>query len=275
MQRKCTRIILAIFGFGLCILTVGAAVGGVIAYLPTEAPDSNASLRELVSQYAHVNISADYSALSTNDQHALMKIVGAIRLMNDIFLRQVYRNNVRLQTWLEEAQLVQYPEEKDHQRVQLQQQLFDINFGPWDRITGQRFIPMEETSQITVPLLRSIPSQQPPCANFYPQNMTREQFLNWIPELSPARQADAVSPYYVIRQLPDDDILVGVAYNIAYFPLLSDASNLLHQAANLTTFPSLQTYLHKIADALVQNQYNASDYAWLHLDRPIDVTMGM
>eukprot|EP00698_Gefionella_okellyi_P003525 TRINITY_DN13319_c0_g1_i1.p1 TRINITY_DN13319_c0_g1~~TRINITY_DN13319_c0_g1_i1.p1 ORF type:complete len:638 (-),score=135.35 TRINITY_DN13319_c0_g1_i1:46-1836(-) len=249
---------------GCCAIVLGAVIG-VVAYIPRDAPDPNLSLKVMRDHYAFVNISASRANLSPNDVLALKSIAKAVGIMDDIFVRQVWSGNValfqQLQHTLATVRAKEQPDEEEVERLQLETELFKINFGPWDRLSdGERFI-------------SAAPISQPPYANFYP-NITVERFNSWLKQLAPARREDAVSPFYVIRELPDDHILVGVAYNIAYYTHLVEAARQMQLAATLTSFPTLAAYLSSRAEGLLTNVYNVSDLAWLQLDSPIDVTIG-
>jgi len=55
---------------------------------------------------------------------------------------------------------------------------------------------------------------------------------------------------------------------------LEPAARLLREAAELTDSASLSNFLKLRADALLSNDYVASDIAWLHLDSPIELCIG-
>ncbi|MBV8906625.1 MAG: hypothetical protein JOZ22_23535, partial [Acidobacteriia bacterium] len=63
-------------------------------------------------------------------------------------------------------------------------------------------------------------------------------------------------------------------YSKAYAADLANVAALLREAAALTGNASLKKYLTSRADALLSNDYYASDIAWMELDAPLDITIG-
>ena len=59
------------------------------------------TLEQKIARFAPTDISADISKLSSDDKKALDKIIESARLMDPIFLRQVWRGNVDLLRRLE------------------------------------------------------------------------------------------------------------------------------------------------------------------------------
>ena len=55
---------------------------------------------------------------------------------------------------------------------------------------------------------------------------------------------------------------------------LARAADLLREAAQLTTEPTLQAFLTARADAFLSNDYYASDVAWMAIDGAIEPTIG-
>jgi hypothetical protein len=65
-----------------------------------------------------------------------------------------------------------------------------------------------------------------------------------------------------------------VPYHQAYRPYLEQAAQLLREAAGDTQNESLKRFLNLRAQAFLDDDYYASDIAWMDLDAPIDVTIG-
>ena len=63
-------------------------------------------------------------------------------------------------------------------------------------------------------------------------------------------------------------------YSVEYQGELARAAALLREAAQLTTQPTLKTFLTTRADAFLSNDYYASDVAWMELDASIEPTIG-
>jgi hypothetical protein len=106
---------------------LGMAVLPAILFVACKKPDSikgNAqmTLNQKIARFAPTEISADISKLSSGDKKALDKIIEAARLMDPIYLRQVWRGNVDLLKKLE-ADMTQEGKERLH--------YFRMNMGPW------------------------------------------------------------------------------------------------------------------------------------------------
>ena len=91
---------------------------------------------------------------------------------------------------------------------------------------------------------------------------------------SPERAAALRSPHSVVRR-DDTGRLVAVAYREAFAPHVETASTLLREAAEMADDPALRTYLELRADALLTDDYRASELAWLDMkDAGIDLIIG-
>jgi hypothetical protein len=206
-----------------------------------------------VARFKPVEIDYDGSALSEGDRQALQKLVEAARIMDEIFFRQVYSNNVAIQQELNRGENPDYAVLKEY---------FDINFGPFDRLEEDKpFINLD------VP--------KPGGANFYPVDMTKEEFEQWLEDHPEDKEAfiGYFGYFTVIRR--EGDKLVAVPYSKNYQVFLDQASQLLKEAADLTDNPSLKTYLNSRAEAFLSNDYFQSDMDWMDLqDHTIEVVIG-
>jgi len=208
-------------------------------------------LARKIRRFAPTVLTADTSRLSPNDRKALHKIIEASKLMDPLFLRQVWSGNEALRQRLEADKSV-----LGRQRLHY----FMINNGPWSRIDSNE------------PFIEGVPAKLPH-ATYYPDDMTREEFNNWVAGLPPEEKQKASGFFYLIRR-DDDGKLKTVPYSEAYAEFLKPAAQLLHAAATLTTNKTLKDFLSQRADAFASNDYHASDVAWMDLDAPIDVTIG-
>jgi hypothetical protein len=209
------------------------------------------SLAAKIARFAPTTLTADTSALSANDQKALLKIIAAARYYDQLFLRQIWSGNEPL---LQKLQADTSP------LGRLRLHYFMINKGPWSQLDGNE------------PFIEGVPPR-PPLANFYPDDMTKDEFNAWVNTLSPADKEKATGYFYVIRRDPGGK-LKAVPYSEEYRELLGPAAKLLSEAATLTTNQTLKDFLNKRAAAFASNDYYDSDVAWMDLDGPIDVTIG-
>jgi hypothetical protein len=205
-----------------------------------------------IARYAPTVIAADTSALSPGDRTALRSLVRAAAVMDRLFLRQTWAGN---EETMRRLAADQSPEGRERYRY------FMINMGPWSRLDGNSaFLP-------------DVPPIRPQGANYYPDDMTRQEFDAWIAALAPADRARATGYFTTIRRAPDRSLTI-VPYRSEYGDLLPEAARHLREAAAATDNPSLRTYLTLRADAFLSDDYYASDIAWMDLDSPLDITIG-
>jgi len=212
---------------------------------------SDPELAKKIRRFAPTALTADTSRLSAGDRKALNKIIEAAKLMDPLFLRQVWGGNEALKQKLEADKSV-----VGRQRLHY----FMINKGPWSRIDSNE------------PFIEGVP-EKPHHATYYPDDMTKEEFNNWVAGLPEEEKQKATGFFYLIRR-GDDGKLKTVPYNEAYAEFLKPAAQLLNEAAELTTNPTLKQFLSKRAAAFSSNDYYASDVAWMDLNSPIEVTIG-
>ena len=110
-------------------------------------------------------------------------------------------------------------------------------------------------------------------ANFYPIDMTKEEFSTWIKTLSEEDQKKARGYFHVITRDSNNQLTMK-PYSEEYNDLLTQVSSLLQEASELTENTSLKAYLTARANSLLSNDYYDSEVKWLRLDAPIDVTFG-
>jgi hypothetical protein len=252
----------------IVVLVIGAALasacsgGGRVAEAPTTtapAPTSATSeLRTMTARFAPAEITADTGALPENERRALAKLVEAARLMDSLFLRQVWSGNDALLQRLSRQAVAG----RDGQGSDAADQLhyFLINKGPWSRLDHNK------------PFIPGVP-EKPASANFYPAGATKEEIQQWIDSLSGPAKAAATGFFTTIRRGPDGRP-VAVPYSVEYQGELAQAAALLQDAAQLTSQPTLKAYLTSRAAGFISNDYYASDVAWMELDASIEPTIG-
>lgn len=129
-----------------------------------------------------------------------------------------------------------------------------INYGPWDRLGGNE------------PFMAGY-GPKPAGANFYPANMTKEEF-------EALADPNKSSLYTLIRR-NDDGTLRVVWYHDAYATQLQKAAGLMKQAAALAEDAGLKKYLELRSEALLTSNYQPSDFAWMEMRQSnIDFVVG-
>jgi Peptidase family M49 len=213
--------------------------------------NGDAQLETKIRRFAPTIMTANLNALTANDRRALLKIVAAAKLYDRLFLRQIWSGNEALLKMLQADSGTMGPARLHY---------FMINKGPWSQLDDNE------------PFITNVPAR-PPYANFYPNDMTKEEFNTWLNSLSPTEKEKATGYFYVIRRDPAGK-LKSVPYSEEYREFLEPAARLLNEAAALTSNKTLRDFLTKRAAAFASNDYYASDVAWMDLDAPIDLTIG-
>jgi hypothetical protein len=208
----------------------------------------------MIARFAPTPVRVDTSGLSAGNRQALAKLIEAARILNDIYMQQLWSGNRDLYARLQK-------ERSPLGRARLH--LFWINKGPWDDLDAfKAFLP-------------GVPRRKPLGANFYPEDMTREQFENWVNGL-PAKDQEQAKGFFTVLhwQAGARGKLTWVPYSQEYRPELEHAAALLRQAATLTDNASLRKFLMSRAAAFLSNDYYQSDLDWMDLDSPLDITIG-
>jgi hypothetical protein len=130
----------------------------------------------------------------------------------------------------------------------------EINYGPWDRLRENE------------PFIEGVGSK-PTGANFYPEDMTKEEFENWDSETKD-------DLYTVVRRDENGDLMT-VPYHEAFAEQHKLASQKLEEAAKLAEDEGLKKYLNLRAEALLTDNYRPSDMAWMEMkDNTLEVVIG-
>jgi hypothetical protein len=232
---------------------VAVLVAGIAAMIngcSTEKPPS--VLARKIQRFAPTSVTGDLSHLSPGDRRALVKLAEAAQIIDRIYARQVWSGNQALRLKLEADRTAEGVERLHY---------YNINRSPWSNLDHDE------------PFVAGVPNVKPPCANYYPEDMTKQEFNAWVGTLSEAGKHEATGFFTTIRR---DALrqLKAVPYSEEYRDLLVPAAGLLREAADLTDNASLRNFLTKRADAFLSNDYYESDVAWMDLDSPIEPTIG-
>ena len=172
----------------------------------------------------------------------------AAKLVDSIFQRQVWQGNPEFAERVRSLAGPDAEAAKDYYRIMM---------GPWDRLKDLD------------PFLGA--ARHPAGAGFYPEDMTRDEFEKWL-AAHPGDRKEFTSPVTVIRRRGTD--LVAVPYSQEYRELLVQVAAELRAGVETSTSPSLRKFLALRADALLSDDYYASDLAWMDLDSPVEVVIG-
>jgi hypothetical protein len=213
------------------------------AALPQEAIGEPArAVREQPSRfdiYATVRLTADLSQLSDEQKQMVGLLIEASKIMDELFWQQ---------TWGDKEALLSGIEDPAARRFA------DINYGPWDRLAGDQ------------PFVESF-GPKPLGARFYPEDMTKEEFAAW--------EQEGKNGLYTLVRRDAEGKLQLQPYSEAYRPRLEEAAKLLRQAADLPGDPEFASYLRLRADALLTDDFQPSDMAWMDMkNNPIELVIG-
>ena len=225
--------------------------GAVVLGMPGQSWPDAAALQKMTARFAPVDIGADLSALPAGERRALARLVQAGRIMDALFLRQVWGGN-------EAVLLDLLADASPIGRARLHE--FLINKGPWASLDHN------------APFIPGVPAK-PEGANFYPAGATKADVETWLATLPEAERQQATGFFTTIRRGLDGRFRI-VPYSVEYQGELARAAELLREAASLTAEPTLRRFLQARADAFLSNDYYASDVAWMELDAAVEPTIG-
>ncbi|MFT5140474.1 MAG: hypothetical protein ACI9H8_000505 [Lysobacterales bacterium] len=189
--------------------------------------------------YANVSLAADLSHLSENQRQMLSLLIDAAEITNDIFWLQVWGDRDELLDSIEDPKARQFA---------------FYNYGPWDRLAADQ------------PFLESH-GPRPLGARFYPEDMSKEEFEAWD---QPGKDG-----LYSLVQRDASGQLQLIPYSIAFADQIAELTDLLYQAADLAEDAQFGEYLRLRALALLSDEYQASDMAWMDMkNNPIELVIG-
>ncbi|MDI1253955.1 Zn-dependent hydrolase [Thermomonas sp.] len=235
----------------LAIATAIALTGGLVACQPktAAAPDasadtapaleSNSDIAAKVASYAQVELKVDLSKLPEGDRQAIVLLLQAGQIMDGLFWKQVYGDKDALLAKISDPATRRFAE---------------INYGPWDRLDGDK------------PFIAGV-GPRPPGARFYPADMTKAEF--------DAANLPGKDGQYSLIERDDAGKLKVVPYHVAYKAELEQVAGLLRQASKVASDKGFRDYLNLRANALLSDDYQPSDMAWMDMkSSPIDVVIG-
>ena len=219
------------------VMTGSAAKSGVPANLRV-VPD----IAERVAKFRRVQMPFRASGLSAREQQMIRKLVEACGYLESIYWRQSDPEALTLYQSLESS--------RNPRDIHVRRYLW-INASRFDLIRENR------------PFVGTTPA--PPGRGFYPANLTRAQVEQHV-QRHPDQKAALYSQFGIVRWHGDE--LVTVPYHIAYRTFLEAAARALRAAATLSNDSAFANFLRLRADALLTDNYLASDLAWLQLKNP-------
>jgi hypothetical protein len=238
--RAITRSVVA----GVVLMT--ACDGSAPDRTTATAAGTPAAVTAGLARYTTVPLVADTTALTPAERRMLPLLIAAANEMNDIYWDQAYGSRDSLLGVIGDSATRRFAE---------------INYGPWDRLDEDR------------PFVAGV-GPKPDGANLYPHDITRPEFDAAV-AAGPAAHADSLKSLYTLVRRDSAGALVAVPYHVAYERQLTRAASLLREAAALAEQPGLRRYLTLRADALLSDEFRASDLAWMEMDdNTLDIVIG-
>lgn len=223
------------------VMTGSAAKSGMPANLRV-VPD----IAERVAKFRRVPMPFHPAGLSARELQMIRKLVEACGYLESIYWRQSDPDALTLYQSLEGS--------KNSRDIRVRSYLW-INASRFDLIHDNK--PFVGTAP--APLGRA----------YYPANLTLVQVEQYV-EQHPDQKAAIYNQFAIVRWHGDQ--LETVPYHIAYRTFLESAARDLRAAATLSSDSAFANFLRLRADALLSDDYLASDLAWLQLKNPkIDI----
>lgn len=251
-KRPSLTIVILVFVAALAailyLVTKGPRKAGEEAMNNKSAVDT-LDIKARLARYVPTPVKVDPSLLTENERAVVSELIAAARKVDDIYWKQSAPEGLALKAELEKSVELR---DRDLLRYLL------INFGPWDRLDGNR------------PFIGK--KAKPAGAAFYPPDLAREEFEAYLKERPELRESFE-SPYTIIRR--KEGGLEAVSYNVAYREDLEEVAGHLRRAAEITDEPELREYLLVKADDLLANDYYKSDCLWMDLKKSaVEVVIG-
>lgn len=192
-----------------------------------------------LTKFEKVKLTADISHLSSNEKQMLSILFDVAQIMEEIYWQQAFGDKEAFLKGIEDKELRNFA---------------IINYGPWNRLDNNS------------PFIENYVAK-PKGANFYPTDMTDEEFERF--------DDDRKTSLYTLIRRNEAGNLQCIPYSEAYREQHEKAAELLRQAADLAEDDGLRTYLNLRAEALLTDEYQPSDMAWMDMKTSsIDFVVG-
>ena len=211
-------------------------------------------VEQRLRQLPKVAVDYDRSLLDENERAVVAKLIEASKFIDEIYWRQVSEQNPEYRT-----RLAAQASRSDRDKAGYE--YFLAHRGRWDRLAQDE--PFVEPFGAA--------GRKPEGAAFYPLDLTKDEMEKYI--AAHPEQKDALQGLFtVVRR--QGDRLVTIPYSVQYREFLEPAAARIREAAALTNNASLRTYLTRLAEALLRDEYRESDMAWMDLNGPLEVIIG-
>jgi hypothetical protein len=182
-----------------------------------------------LAKFKEVTLTTDLSWLTDSEREIISILTDAAAIMDDIFWIEAYGDKEELFARIKNEYAAEFVR---------------IHYGPWDRLNNN------------APFIQGF-GEKFAGAGFYPEDMTIEEFESWD-------NPEKTSLYTLVRRDAEGK-LIAVPYSVAFREQHSKAADLMLKASELAEEAGLKKYLKMRADALLTNDYQPSDFAWMEM----------
>ncbi len=201
-------------------------------------------MEKKLERYKPVVLNWNINYLDRWEVEVLKEMIKVEPLIDELFLIQVHPENLKWIEMIKDEDLKEY---------------FKINFGPWDRLESNK------------PFWGNI--KKPKGAGFYPFDLKKEEFENYIKDLSEEEKEKFKSYFTVIVRKNGN--LEALPYSTYYKNYLEKLSEILKNASKLSESASLKKFLMSRAESFLSNDYFQSDMDWMDVsDTNLEITIG-
>jgi len=202
-------------------------------------PRPDLDMNSKLDAFAEFELTSYLGHLTADEREILPILFEVAGIMEDLFWKQAIGNR--------DDFLKRIKDEKAEKFAR-------IHYGPWDRLSNNEAF------------LTNI-GPKPAGANFYPEDMTKEEF-------EALADPNKTSQYTLIRRDESGNLKV-VWYHEAYKEKIVKAAELLKKAAGISQNAAFKNYLNLRAEALLNDNYQPSDMAWMDMkDSNVDFVVG-
>lgn len=192
-----------------------------------------------VAEFATVKLTTDLSKFTEKEKQIISILIDVAQIMDGLYWEQTLGNK---ELFL------------DSIKNETVKKFATINYGPWERLNNNKSFIAKY-------------GEKPAGANFYPADMTKAEF-------EALADSNKTSLYTLIRRNEDKSLKV-IWYHDAYKEQLQKASGLIKKAAELAEDAGFKKYLELRAVALLNSDYQLSDFAWMEMKtNRIDFVVG-
>lgn len=213
----------------------------LVSSCQTTPPDEpvDPEVQAKLEAFAPFKLTTDLSGLSEKERAMIPHLIKASEMMEEIFWKQAYGDRSELMERLKD------PASREFAK---------INYGPWERLKENE------------PFVEGFDAK-PLGSQLYPADMTKEEFEAWDND-------SKTSLYTLIRRNKSGD-LEAIPYHKAFEKETKIAVEHIRKAAELAEDGGLKKYLELRAEALLTDDYLASDMAWMDMKtNNIDFVVG-